>query len=283
MSAKVAKIVFATRRLRWSSPLLFNDPFDVTQELRLDFTQQDLNAALAERCASILESGDASQVQHPLAALVLSAAIGLPAEARREMADEIRGMKLAGTPGQLQAMEMLKSTWKDMVSSFRIICFSEVNDATPMWLHYADKYMGVVLEFTAVEAVDSPLLEARPVIYQDSPPQIASMATWIDHMLHMPGTDFGNLFSELQYIKTTAWAYEKEWRVVSHARAGESGLFSDYGFFESELSGIYFGPQCSLADRQDLLAMRIHGLEHVCAFAAEPSVLQARFEFRPVL
>jgi hypothetical protein len=27
----------ATRRLRWSSPLLFNDPFDVTQELRLNF------------------------------------------------------------------------------------------------------------------------------------------------------------------------------------------------------------------------------------------------------
>ena len=35
VSAKTAKIIISTRKLRWSSPVLFNDPFDVTQELRL--------------------------------------------------------------------------------------------------------------------------------------------------------------------------------------------------------------------------------------------------------
>ncbi len=61
MTARVAKVVLTTRRLRWSSPLLFNDPFDVTQELRLNFDEQGLDAALNElskrlrvRCASPL-------------------------------------------------------------------------------------------------------------------------------------------------------------------------------------------------------------------------------------
>ena len=276
----MAKIVVVTRRLRWSSPLLFNDPFDITQELRLDFTQEEFNTALAKRWAAILESGDASQVQHPAVGFALDIAMRFPADVRSQMAEEIRAMNSAATHGQIRAMEMLKSMWKEMVPTFRIICFSEINDATPMWLHYADKYKGVVLEFTAVDEVDSPLLVARPVIYQDSPPRIASVDTWVEHTLHMPGTDYRNLFSELQYVKTSAWAYEREWRVVSHARPGESGLFSDWGFFESELTGIYFGPQCPLAERRDLLAMRTHGLEHVRAYEAVPSVSQARFEFR---
>jgi hypothetical protein len=67
MTARVAKIVLATRRLRWSSPLLFNDPFDVTQELRLNFDEHGLNAALIERVASLMEHGDMSgPVKHPV-------------------------------------------------------------------------------------------------------------------------------------------------------------------------------------------------------------------------
>ena len=56
--ANVAKTVLATRRLRWSSPLLFNDPFDVTQELRLNFDEHGLNAAVTERVAWLIEHAE---------------------------------------------------------------------------------------------------------------------------------------------------------------------------------------------------------------------------------
>lgn len=58
MTVKVAKIVLSTRRLRWSSPILFNDPFDVTQELRLDFDEAKLNAVMMDKYASLIEQGD---------------------------------------------------------------------------------------------------------------------------------------------------------------------------------------------------------------------------------
>ena len=67
-SAWVAKIVLATRCLRYSSPLLFNDPFDVTQELRLNFDERGLYAALSERVAWLMEQGDATLVRHPSSA-----------------------------------------------------------------------------------------------------------------------------------------------------------------------------------------------------------------------
>jgi hypothetical protein len=65
--ASVAKTVLATRRLRWSSPLLFNDPFDVTQELRLNFDEHGLNAAMTERVAWLIEHAEPAtcKVKHP--------------------------------------------------------------------------------------------------------------------------------------------------------------------------------------------------------------------------
>jgi hypothetical protein len=51
VTAAVAKIVLTTRKLRWSSPLLFNDPFDVTQELRLNIDEARLSAVLTDKVA----------------------------------------------------------------------------------------------------------------------------------------------------------------------------------------------------------------------------------------
>lgn len=36
-------------------------------------------------------------------------------------------------------------------------------------------------------------------------------------------------------IKTTNWAYEKEWRVSTIKKSHEDGLYSDYGFHINEL------------------------------------------------
>ena len=50
-TAKTTETILATRKLRWSSPLQFNDPFDVTQELRLNFEEAKLAKVLGEELA----------------------------------------------------------------------------------------------------------------------------------------------------------------------------------------------------------------------------------------
>ena len=54
-TAKTTEIILATRKLRWSSPLQFNDPFDVTQELRLNFEEAKLAKVLGEELATLIE------------------------------------------------------------------------------------------------------------------------------------------------------------------------------------------------------------------------------------
>src|SRR5712692_6390018 len=129
MTAKVAKIVLATRRLRWSSPLLFNDPFDITQELRLNFDEHGLSAALTDRVAWLVEYGDSSTVTHPVYGRLVRLAMRASPDKRRAMASELR-TRLRATPGQAEVLKEVKDKWRAMVPTFRVLCLSEVNDVT---------------------------------------------------------------------------------------------------------------------------------------------------------
>lgn len=229
-----------------------------------------------------MEQGDpSSTVKHPILSALLRVALRATPEVRRAMAAELRTGIGMPTSGQIESLLALKDMWKEMVPTFRVLCVSELHNVTPMWLHYADEYRGVVLEFSAIDELDSAFLMARPVIYQDSPPAIADVDTWVNAMLGQ-GVSYENLFTKYQYVKTSAWSYEKEWRIVSGKRPGESGLFGDYGYHPHELTGIYFGPKCSTRNREDLLALLAHGLEHVQAQDAVPDSQQARFVFRAI-
>lgn len=139
MTASVAKIVLASRSLRWSSPIIFNDPFDVTQELRLDFDEEQLARALAHEIARLIEDGDTS-IGHPVMAALLSISANSDQATRSRMAAEFRDDPPAITQGQFDSMALLRETWRNIVPTLRVLCLSERNDVTSMWNHYADQY-----------------------------------------------------------------------------------------------------------------------------------------------
>src|SRR5262245_37846 len=116
MSARVATIALTTRKLRWSSPLLFNDPFDVTQQLRVNFTPAELTTAVGEEMAALLIAGGPPAANvHPIVAMLLNtlntqnASIDL----RRKMADAM--LTNGPTPGQLDAWAEMMQTWSAIV------------------------------------------------------------------------------------------------------------------------------------------------------------------------
>jgi hypothetical protein len=224
-----------------------------------------------------------SSVKDPKLAALLGVAMLATPDMRRAMASELRQSIQTPTSAPIQAFTPLKDMWRKMVPTFRILCLSELNDVTPMWLHYADEYKGVALEFSPVDELDSAFLSARPVVYQDTPPAIADANTWVSCTLGQGGLTYEDLFIEYLYVKTSAWSYEKEWRIIMlGARPGESGFFGDYGFHPHDLTGIYFGSKCSAEDRLDLFALLTHGLEHVLAYEPFSDSHQARFAFRAI-
>lgn len=282
VTTDVAKIVMATRKLRWSSPLKFNDPFDVTQQLRLPFSADDLNLALAQQLAALFETGDPTLVRQPLARTLLQVAGAMTPQSRAQVAAKLRSNPGVATPGRIDSFNELRIVWHEVVPLLRALCLSESYEIVPMWAHYAENGTGAVLEFEAIDHLDSVFLMARKVVYQDTPPAIATPPAWAQCMLGTSRTSYMDLFSELMYVKTTPWSYEREWRLVTVARPDDADLHGDWGFHPRELAGVYLGPRCSGQHREDILALRAMGLEHirVCQAAANPK--QGTLEFQPL-
>lgn len=282
-SAEIAKIVVRNRTLRWSSPILFNDPFDITQELRLDFDTESLRKAVTDRFAALIERGKPEDTKNPAIKALLMLAGKAESSVRREMAEELRrdGSE-PPTAGQANSFEALREMWRELVPYFRVLCLSEDNDTTSMWLHYCDSYRGVVLEFSAIDELDSPFLVARPVQYQDAAPKIASVDEWAKCITGESETEYTKLFEEYEFIKTSDWAYEREWRIVSMARPGETERYADYPFHPKELTGIYFGLRCPGQDRQEIRASLTGGLEHVACWQATQEGAGPKFSFVPL-
>lgn len=280
MTAAVANIVIAERKLRWSSPITFNDPFDITQELRLDFDVNTLKHIVEEKFSSMVEGTlECAYIRSSLLAKIMDMVKGLNIEQRKLMAIELRRCKKDPTIGQIDAHEMLKSEWSDIVKNFRILCLSELYDVTPMWQHYADAYKGVVLEFSAVDDLDSAFLVARPVIYRDEPPAIADPEVWAQCICGQTPLTYEDLFKEYEYRKTTDWSYEKEWRIVSYAKPGEGELYYDYRFNPRELAGVYFGINCSSADKADIEHLLSFGFEHVRCYSGHIDSRKGKIAF----
>jgi hypothetical protein len=124
-----------------------------------------------------------------------------------------------------------------------------------MWAHYAENHRGVVLELEALDAVDSPLLMAAPVCYQSQPPRLPSKEEWVRSLTGQARIDLKNFFTEYQLVKASQWAYEREWRIVSDARPGETTTYADYPFVREELSRVIVGAQCSDEDEREIASL----------------------------
>jgi len=204
-------------------------------------------------------------------------------DTRREMAHELlRDGTEPPTAGQSSSFEALREMWREMVPKFRVLCLSEKYDTTSMWLHYCDSYRGVVLQFSAIDELDSPFLVARPVQYQDDAPKIADVEEWAKCITGESENQYTDLFEEYQFVKTSDWGYEHEWRIVSMARPGETENYADYPFHPKELTAIYFEPNCREQDREEIRVALTGDLTHVECWQATQDAAGAKFSFVPL-
>jgi hypothetical protein len=259
VTASTAKAILRSRRLRWSSPQIFNDPFDTPRKLTFDCTSRELQEALAEELARLIET-DADAP--PNASAMLRVLLGMVKrgdrrrpEMRAILANDLRENALNNIPEPAVGLRAFQDDWDDRIPKMRVLCVSETGASTAMWAHYADTHRGAVLEFESADEVDSPLLIARAVRYQDKPPRLPSKEEWVESIIGRTKIDLGEFFSDYQYVKPTQWAYEKEWRVVSYARSGETGLFGDYPFFPEELRRVILGAACLESDEIEIRAL----------------------------
>ena len=169
-------------RLWAAKPEHFNDPFDCDLEISVGITEDVMLESMRQR-------GDSESAIAQYKASKLGADGKFIPEERRRVDNSIQ--------------ELIKES-----RHMGVICLSEVCDSILMWSHYAENHKGVCFEFIRAEDNDLGDLElCSPVKYDR----------------HYPIIDLGRLLLNqdgetlkiMMQTKSSEWAYEKEWRLIT--------------------------------------------------------------------
>lgn len=287
VTAKVAKIILVNHKIRWSSPLLFNDPFDVQRDFDLGFDIEELKEPLVNEVKNIILAEETPDLSSkPLVEWFVKCL-------RKENRANERDIIIAELPqlidegiqnAKRNSFETIKKQWSEFIPELRILCLSELHDNVLMWSHYCDSHKGVALELQCINDLDSPWLIAQPVTYQNSPPMLATKQEWIKSITGQKPLNVNDwrFYEPFTITKTKEWEHEKEWRVVSFCRKGETGYFSDYNFNPRELRSVYLGCDISDEDAADIISLLKFDLAHVKVFRGKKSERERRLSFEKI-
>jgi len=254
MPADTAEAVLKNRTLRWSSPILFNDPFDVPRELIVDISYNDILRASAKFLSRLFQNppDDTSRLSPKIRMIVDEAKVGMPPELKQRLLEGLADPEPM-TVHSGDSIEALRQLWRTLIPDLRILCLTERPTHAAMWFHYARNYSGAVLEFNCIDEIDSALLTAERVTYPTEKPPIYTAEGWGELLVVDQETAVERVLHIATHTKAPDWSYEDEWRVVTYKRPDDGGHFTDYPFHSPELAAIYIGPLTSEPDQNALI------------------------------
>lgn len=228
------------KRLYFSSPSDFNDPFDCRPKFSL-FSCKNDPEEIWRRYFFFLAKYQYS---------------GISDEESKKHADAaILNGKHKDKDWLCEADKHIKN---DLSKAFLLIsCFSKSPRNAMMWAHYADNHKGAVLQFKKANMVDGEALyKGFDVEYFDKPIPLER------YVKAMEETESGDeiAFSRLIFCtKSAEWQSEKEVRFFSRDK------YITYP--EEMLTGIIFGSECS-----------VHWRDHIYTALSEWSIKPAFFQ-----
>lgn len=262
-TAKVAKINLRTKRLRLSSPILFNDPFDCYFAPCFGNLQRSVTK-YENRLHAILTGKEIlppeSSAAFSLAPLIhLSGTVPPEVIARSRESSKARLLSVAKN-----ANDQWQLLWKNDVPRFRVLCLCEEGNNPLLWSHYADSHRGVAFEFDASPEAGMPFQKAEPVKYRRRPPRIYSQQDLIESALDLkPLPEDEETSRPLVMTKAMEWSYEKEWRVVMMSVEDRQSHFEDWQFSPRSLSKIFLGCRISPRNREAIKRLATGDFAHV--------------------
>ena len=248
LSMDTAEKVLNNGTLRWSNPVVFNDPFDSKPDFEWSFSAEDLATAYGRYLAPFIESGTIPKDIHGAStqALLQMCAYESP-EFRKGLAayfcDAATNQQAMANARKLMAD--IATTWNTNFTRLRILCLSKRMNSETMWAHYAENHTGIVLAFSKNGPHGLPGHDAHKVVYSNKTPGLPTLEAWTKKLAGTITKEFLCLFDDYLLLKKRSWANEHEWRMVSFDAPGVTGLYSYRPFPPSSLSGIFIGAECS--------------------------------------
>ena len=245
-TASTTVAILTTSTVRYSSPLLFNDPFDLQTGMPLKFDMNFLPERLFERIeALVLGAGVPAFLDaegHPWS----RPTHGFPRDALR---DAFLPLFAVMKDYFMEEHCRFEREWLEKVPRIRMLCVTEEHDNLLMWAHYAKNHTGAVLELRVMPEEDNALCSAQPVIYHPEVPSPFSEEHLLNAIVGAAKLTMDELCQHYARAKSDIWSYEKEWRLYDLAPSAEPPLYEDSGLKRNEVAAVYLGCRIAEADK----------------------------------
>jgi len=256
-SAETAKLILASRSLRWSASHLYADPLELTYQSELPFNNDDLLSAAIKAATSFIFAKDAPSGRAPLMAAIRrwrdEERFDSPEEAEQVLHDLLSQM----VTHRIEEIEQIVTDWKALTKRLRICCFSAKADDLNSWYKYADNQRGVILRFH--NEGSAYFGEAARIKYSDNRPAISSMKEQLNTVLVNDGHRPQDYFLEKFAAKPMSYKSEQEWRCFYEQKESEAPIdedpnkhFIDRPFNTDDLKAVQFGSATSLEDKKEI-------------------------------
>jgi hypothetical protein len=278
VTARAALKILETRKALWSSPLLFNDPFDTQFDLNFGFALSDLHDRFLSEFEQLVygEEEPKCDKSHPLCVTIRMLRAARTSLSKEDLLRESREALVEGTRHVRRLLDAEHIRWRAFLEHMRVFCVAERHDNLLMWAHYTDRHRGAVLKFKCLPEFDTALCVARAMTYRPDIPSLATLDDWIRHSTGQARLDFSNLFHDLAFSKSDHWSYELEWRCWTLRPSLDGQLYEFCDVLPQEVHSIYLGCKIDDDDRKSLAKLLNGDLAHVEVYQASPS--RSRFE-----
>jgi hypothetical protein len=218
--------VLKTQTLKWSSPYLFNDPFEFPDEFDFSFKEEDLANALLDEMVHLVygRKKPEGDLTHPLFAISMITRRNKNKPSEQEFKNFMRHSAHEGAFNFKAGKDILRANYRNLKENMAVFCVSKIHDDLLMWAHYAKDHTGCVYKFKCLPEYDRPMCAAREVIYQDDYPLIADILPYVKHLTGQINLNIDNLFEVFALTKSNHWSYEKEWRCVANLNDKKRGM-----------------------------------------------------------
>ena len=213
VTAETALLILQNRTLKYSSPILFNDPFDTQTKIAFSFDMSEFMERFTDGLYGLAHD-DKEPVGDDDNALFKDIKIwrNMAKNNYRKMPKAVFKQKTRPIAQEAvnhfnRYFEEVNSWWMGFVRASRVFCLAEDRDNLLMWAHYARDHTGVVIELKCLPELDTNLCVARKVNYVQNPPIIAKIDEYINYITGREKLDYDLLFSDMILSKSQHWAY----------------------------------------------------------------------------
>ena len=263
-----AKIVLETGKLRWSTPELFNDPYDLQFDLHIDASREAVRARGVEKAWNAWYGE--SYTPHPgnpLGRVIQALRDVFPKLSRAEFEQEWGPAMDESFDEAMAALPELHAQFQASMRKSKVLFQSETPDSLLMWAYYAEQHKGAVLCFTADPVRDSAWLQAKPMQYRRAMPRLCDEELLSDFLAGLAVLDVKTLVNRIIYTKAAEWSHEREWRLEAGNGRQPDAEFEDVPFYARELHGVIFGCATPQADKDALSATIRDRYPHASIYA----------------